>query len=149
MKSCFPCSAPGLDVLPGQSQQAGVAPEKVLIADDDPIVHSLYRRSLERAGYQVIWAANGREAIEIASRELPRVVIMDVMMPKMDGLNALRELKKADATKSMPIVVITANQLYDVCRQEAEQAGAALFLTKPFSPARLLEQLADLLRARA
>ncbi len=120
--------------------------QKILIVDDDPLMHVLYRRSLEGAGYQLLLAKNGREALEIAAREVPSLIFMDVMMPQIDGLTALRELKKSDATKMIPVVVITANVAqYAASRQESETSGATAFLSKPLSPSRLLEEVRRLL----
>jgi CheY-like chemotaxis protein len=116
---------------------------KILIVDDDPVVHLLYGRCLQREGYQVIDAVNGREGIEMAAREKPQVVIMDIMMPGMDGLAAARELNKSPECGA--IVVVTANPLYDVCQHESQQSGASCFMTKPFSPASLLELVRELL----
>jgi two-component system alkaline phosphatase synthesis response regulator PhoP len=104
-------------------------------------MHMLHRHHLERGGYQVVEVSNGRDAIEAAHRELPQVVIMDVMMPDMDGLTAVRELKKSQATKAIPIIVVSAHPLYDVSRHESERAGAARFMSKPFSPSQLLAQV--------
>jgi len=114
---------------------------KILIVDDDPLIHQLYRRHIERAGYQVIGAMNGREAMEIAAREMPQVIVMDIMMPEMDGLTAAFGIKRAEATQRIPIVMITANPMYHLCHQQSEYVGAAVFLTKPFSPARLLQEI--------
>jgi CheY-like chemotaxis protein len=115
---------------------------KVLIVDDDPLMHLLYKRHLEGAGYELINASNAIEALEMAKRELPRLIIMDVMMPGTDGLTALRELKKAEATKAIPVIVATANvEQHLAARQEAQFSGAAAFLTKPLSPAQLLSEV--------
>lgn len=113
---------------------------QILVVDDDPLVHRLFQHHLERAGYQMLSATNGREAIDIASREQPGVIVMDVMMPDVDGLAALRELKKADATKDIPVIVITGNS-HALMRKESENSGAAIFLTKPFSPTQLLNEI--------
>src|SRR5205809_537266 len=91
---------------------------KVLIVDDDPLIHQLYRRHIEQAGYQLISATDGREAIEIAQREMPHVIVMDIMMPEMDGLTAVLGLKKAQNTQSIPIIMITANPMYHLCQRE-------------------------------
>jgi CheY-like chemotaxis protein len=145
MSSRFPASlACQLNSSPRRSSETGEGRTKILIADDDPIVHLLYRHQLERAGYQVFEATNGHEAIEVAQRELPDVIIMDIMMPQMDGLAAVRGLRKAPSGKATPIIVVTASTLYELSRKESELAGAAVFMTKPFSPAHLLEQLRDL-----
>ena len=62
---------------------------KVLLVDDDPLIHRLYRPHIERAGYQVLNASSGVEAIELATRELPQLIVMDIMMPELDGLSEI------------------------------------------------------------
>jgi CheY-like chemotaxis protein len=115
---------------------------KVLIVDDDPVMHMLYGRHLVGAGYELLMARDGIEALAIAAREAPQLIMMDVMMAGMDGLSALRELKRTNATKSIPVVVITGNVgAHHATRKEAELAGAAGFLTKPFSPGLLLAEV--------
>jgi len=113
---------------------------KILVVDDEPIVHRLLQHHLERAGYEMIGATNGREALELANSESPQLIVMDVMMAEMDGLTALRSLKKEEDTKEIPVIMITANCHY-VTQQESEAAGASLFLTKPFSPSQLLNEI--------
>jgi CheY-like chemotaxis protein len=114
--------------------------KQILVVDDDPLMHRLFQHHLERAGYQVLAANNGREALEIVSRHPPQLIVMDIMMPDVDGLAALRELKKEEATKSIPVIVITANS-HHLTRKESEACGAAIFLTKPFSPTQLLNEI--------
>jgi len=114
--------------------------KQILVVDDDQLMHRLFQHHLEKAGYQMLSAMNGREALEIASRENPGLIVMDIMMPEVDGLAALRELKKADATRTIPVIVITANS-HHLARKESENCGAALFLTKPFSPTQLLNEI--------
>ena len=120
------------------------APPKILVVDDEPYMHLLLRHHLLRDGYQMLNARSGREALELAGREQPALVIMDVMMADLDGLATLKELKQAEATRAIPVIMITANAL-NVTRQEAEASGAALFLTKPFSPTQLMATLRELL----
>ena len=117
-------------------------PNKVLIVDDDPLMHLLYKNQLERAGYQLVVAKDGLEAIEVAARELPQLIVMDIIMSEMDGLAALRELKKNEATKLIPVVISTASvSAHHATKRECENSGAAGFLTKPFSPAQLLAEV--------
>ena len=117
--------------------------KQVLVVDDDPLMHRLFQHHLEKAGYQMVSAKTGREALDLANRQSPQLIVMDIMMPDMDGMEALRELKKADATKDIPVVVITANG-HHMARKESEQCGAAVFLTKPFSPTQLLIEIRKL-----
>src|SRR5579871_4211744 len=106
---------------------------QILVVDDDPVIHRLLQHHLLRAGYLMLSATNGREACDIASREHPGLIVMDIMMPEVDGLAALREIKKADATKDIPVIVITANH-HALVSKESGIAGGAFFMTKPFSP---------------
>jgi len=118
--------------------------KQILVVDDDPLMHRLFQHHLERAGYQMLSAKDGREALELAKRQPPQLIVMDIMMPDVDGLAALRELKQADATKSIPVIVITANT-HNMAKKESESCGAAIFLTKPFSPAQLLTEIRRIL----
>ena len=129
---------------PVQARLIAQGMAKILIVDDEPIVHRLLQHHLERAGYELLAATNGREAIELAAREGPQLIVMDVMMAEMDGLTALRCLKKDDDTKGIPVIMITANS-HSVTRQESEAAGASFFLTKPFSPNQLLSEIRRLI----
>src|SRR6266487_2858967 len=115
-------------------------PHRILIVDDEPFMLRLIQHYLEQAGYELIKARNGREALEIVAREIPRLVVMDAMMPNMDGLTALRQLKQEPATRAIPVIMLTANP-HKYSREEAESSGAAIFLTKPFSPTQLLEEI--------
>jgi CheY-like chemotaxis protein len=114
--------------------------KQVLVVDDDQLMHRLYKHHLERAGYQMASAMNGREALELALSQPPHLIVMDIMMPDIDGLAVLRELKKNDATKSIPVIMITANG-HHLAKQESENCGAAVFLTKPLSPNQLLTEI--------
>lgn len=116
-------------------------PPKVLFVDDDSLMHQLYRPHIERAGYQMLSAFSGLEAVNLSARELPQVIIMDIMMPELDGLSAIREIKHDDATKTIPVIVTTSNAQYYLSQQESQGAGATVFLTKPFSPASLISAL--------
>jgi two-component system alkaline phosphatase synthesis response regulator PhoP len=113
---------------------------KILVVDDEPYMLRFIQILLERDGFEMIKARNGREAVEVARREQPQVVVMDAMMPKMDGMTALRELKQEPATRTIPVIMLTANP-HKFSREEAESSGATIFLTKPFSPSQLLAEI--------
>jgi len=117
----------------------GASP-KILVVDDEPYMLRFIQILLERDGYSMIRAGNGGEAVEVAKRENPQLVIMDAMMPKMDGMSALRALKQDEATRSIPVIMLTANP-HKFTREEAESLGATTFLTKPFSPTQLLSEV--------
>ena len=118
-------------------------PHKILVVDDEPYMHRLMQHHLGRAGYVLVRANNGREAIELAVRENPHLIVMDVMMAEVDGLTALKTLKQDDATKHIPVIMVTASA-HHITREDSESSGAALFLTKPFSPTRLLMEIRQL-----
>jgi len=119
-------------------------PHTILVVDDDPITQRVLQHYLTRTGHHILTATNGRQAIEVAERELPALIILDVMMPEMGGLTALRQLKEIEATKSIPVIIVTV-QAAPLTQLEAEASGAALFITKPFSPTQLLAAVTGLL----
>lgn len=118
--------------------------QKILVVDDELYMHRLLGHHLKRAGFEVLAASNGHEAIELAARERPDLIVMDVMMAEMDGLTALKQLKKAENTRAIPVIMITASARH-ITREESEKSGAALFLTKPFSPTHLLMAIRQLI----
>jgi CheY-like chemotaxis protein len=110
----------------------------VLVVDDDPFIRKLVATTLEDVShFQLHEAADGIEALEVAVREQPAIVFLDVDMPRMDGIDACRRMRSDPATSETTIVMLTAVH-GDHVEREAEDAGADLFLTKPFSPLDLL-----------
>ena len=118
----------------------------VLIVDDDQFIRKLVATTLEdEARFDLHEAADGRQAIEVARRERPALVFLDVDMPGLDGIEACRALRGDPDTSEATIVMLTAAQ-GDGVESRAEEAGADLFLTKPFSPLdllRLVDQLGE------
>ncbi len=110
---------------------------KVLVVDDDPLTQHVLRHYLARAGYQMISAICGREAIKLAKHELPDLIILDIMMPEIDGWAVLRQLKKTEATKFIPVILLSGNSEL-MAREESLHSGAAQLLVKPISPDQLL-----------
>jgi len=122
---------------------AQVPKPRVLVVDDDKAVRESLRRSLEFNGYQVSLAGDGAEALAAIAAIAPDVVIMDVMMPRLDGLEATRALRTAG--HDLPILVLTARDAVGD-RVEGLDAGADDYLTKPFALQELLARLRALLR---
>lgn len=115
---------------------------KLLIVDDDPSMRFMLRLIFERAGYEVLEAEHGREALEQVKESKPAIVVTDLMMPVMDGLGLIRRLRSQPNTSSIPIVVVSANP------DGAEAAAAAdAAVPKPFLPADLLQTVESLLKA--
>jgi two-component system chemotaxis response regulator CheY len=119
----------------------------VLIVDDDQFIRRLIATTLEDvAEFELHEAEDGIEAIEVARRERPTLVFLDVDMPRLNGIETCRRLRTDGATSESTIVILTAAH-GDNVEHDAEEAGADLFLTKPFSPLDLLN-LVDRLRDR-
>ena len=110
---------------------------RLVIAEDAPHMLRLLEMTLRKSGHSWTACADGAAAVAAVKAELPDAVIMDIIMPVMDGLAALNELKADQATAALPVIMLTARG-HTLTRQQAEESGAALFLTKPFSPTELL-----------
>ncbi len=112
--------------------------KRILVADDDPVILRLIQVNLELEGYQVLTANNGEEALEQATAEKPDLVILDIMMPRLDGYQTCERLKAEDMTKDIPVVFLSAKaQQADI--EKGKSYGVEEYLTKPFDPTELLE----------
>jgi two-component system alkaline phosphatase synthesis response regulator PhoP len=118
---------------------------KILIAEDERDIRDLITFTLTFAGYQVVSAANGEEALQKAREETPDLIMMDVRMPKMTGYEACIEMKKDEQIKHIPVVFLSAKG------QDSEvntglEAGAVEYILKPFSPEQLVGNVKELLQ---
>jgi two-component system alkaline phosphatase synthesis response regulator PhoP/two-component system response regulator VicR len=111
--------------------------KKILAVDDERHIVRLVQINLQKEGYEVVTAGNGREALEKVASEKPDLIVMDVMMPEMDGFEALEKLKANPETAQIPIIMLTA-KAQDADVFSGWQKGADLYLTKPFNPSELL-----------
>jgi DNA-binding response OmpR family regulator len=119
----------------------------VLAADDDDDILELVAFRLERSGYRVIRARDGEEALALARAEHPDLAVLDVMMPKLDGFELTRRLRADDATRRMPILLLTARG-QDADLEQGFAAGADDYLRKPFSPQELRSRVQAMLGRR-
>lgn len=119
--------------------------KRVLLAEDEPNIVESLRFMLERAGFDVLVETDGRRALEAARKDTPDVMILDVMLPELDGFEVLRQLRTDGRSQSLPVLMLTAKgQRED--REMARKCGADLFLTKPFANAEIVsavKKLAD------
>lgn len=118
--------------------------KKVLVADDKASSRELIRVVLERSGYDVSEASDGREALEQARQQQPDLILLDLQMPQMDGFGVLEELKKDAAFSGKPIVALTAYAMQGD-REKALEAGFTSYVTKPVNLAELRRHIASLL----
>jgi DNA-binding response OmpR family regulator len=118
--------------------------KKILVAEDERDIRDLIAFTLQFAGYQVVSAADGQEAVELAVKETPDLILMDVRMPRMSGYEACRRIKTEPALQAVPIVFLSAKGQESEIRLGME-AGAEEYVVKPFAPAELVERVKQLL----
>ncbi len=118
---------------------------KILLADDEPDVLEFLSYNLKKEGYQTYKAKNGREALSLARKELPHLVILDVMMPEMDGIETCQEIKQVAELKNTIVIFLTARG-EDYSQIAGFEAGADDYITKPIKPRILTSRVKALLR---
>lgn len=116
----------------------------VLVADDDRDIVDLVTFGLGESGYEVLEAFDGQEALDLALERLPDLCVVDVGMPRLDGYEVTRRLRATDATRSIPIIVLTA-RAQEADAERAFDAGATDYVRKPFSPRELESRVQALL----
>jgi len=118
---------------------------KVLVVDDEPVLVETIAYNLEQAGYEVTTAADGASALEVARRERPDLVILDIMLPEMDGIEVCRLLRRENSTATTPIMMLTAKG-EEIDKVVGLEVGADDYVTKPFGRRELLARVKALLR---
>ena len=121
-----------------------MAKPRILIIEDDRDNMDLMRFMMEREGYDVLEAYDGREGLKLARENLPDLALVDLAMPEVDGWTVTRELKADPATRQIKIVVVTVRSLMED-RQKAQEAGCDAYITKPMSMTQLAEVVAQFL----
>jgi DNA-binding response OmpR family regulator len=119
---------------------------KVLIVDDDSFLSGIYATKLEIEGFGVVTARDGEEGVKAALKELPDLILLDVLMPKLDGFEALRQLKQQESTKNIPVIMLTnLGQKEDI--EKGLQDGAVDYLIKAhFVPAEAVDKIKKVLK---
>jgi DNA-binding response OmpR family regulator len=121
--------------------------KRILVADDDPPILRIVEMVLSRHGLEVLTAADGDRAFQLAVAEKPDAILLDVRMPGMNGLELCSKLKATDSTAAIPVGFITAEKDIETYKL-AQELGSALFIIKPFKPERLVDTIGVLLTAR-
>ena len=114
---------------------------KILLVDDEQDILEIVGYNLTQEGYQISTASNGKEAIQKAKKELPHLIIMDVMMPEMDGYETMKNIRRDDKHKDLTIIAVTAKAMKGD-RQKCIESGASDYITKPVN----VDQLSSLMR---
>ena len=122
-----------------------MASEKILVVDDEEHIIELLKFNLENNGYTVLSADNGIDALRIAKQEVPQLVLLDLMLPKMDGYDVCKEIRKDSSISNMPIIMLTAKG-EELDKILGLELGADDYLTKPFSVRELIARVKAILR---
>jgi len=123
-------------------------PQKILVVDDEPDIVELVAFNLRAEGYDVITAANGMEALNQARAALPDLIVLDLMMPELDGLSVCEILRRLPSTALIPVIMLTAWKS-ELTRIIGLDTGAEDYVTKPFSPRDLVARVNNALKTHA
>ena len=118
--------------------------KRILVVDDEVQLVEMVKMRLEASGYEILSAYNGQEGLDKARLEKPDLIILDLMLPKLDGYKVCRMLKFDDKYKSIPIILFTA-RVQNSDKEMGTQVGADAYITKPFEPQVLLSKIKELL----
>lgn len=121
---------------------------KILLVEDNEMNRDMLSRRLARKGYEVSIAVDGKQGVEMARADAPDLILMDMSLPVLDGWEATRQLKGADATRSIPVIALTAHAMSGD-RERALEAGCDDYDTKPIELVRLLEKIESMLKRTA
>ena len=119
----------------------------IVIAEDDPDILQLVAIRLERSGYEILRARDGEQAVQLVSEHIPDLVVLDVLMPKLTGLEVTRRIREDPATREIPVILLTA-RVEEADIKAGLEAGATAYLKKPFSPQELQERVRTILDSR-
>ena len=115
--------------------------------DDSPLVRDMNKAQLEEAGYEVLTAQDGQEGLDLARKESPDVILLDLMLPKLDGYKVCRILKFDQAFENIPVIIFSAKES-DADKKLAEQSGADAYMVKPFDLSLFTQTIQKLIKAK-
>ena len=119
--------------------------KKILLAEDEPHIAHLIVFKLEREGFDVTWAKDGGEALELFNKDIPDLLLLDIMMPVMDGFDVLKHIKENESYSNIPVIMLTAKgQTSDV--EKGFELGSDDYIIKPFRPAELVARIKSKLK---
>lgn len=119
-------------------------PKKILLIDDEPEILKVLAKRLQDAGFEVITAADGIEGLDKARATSPDLILLDILMPKIDGFDVCRLLKFDDRYKNIPIILLTA-KTQDADKETGKKVGANGYITKPFESSDLIAKIKELI----
>lgn len=124
----------------------GKTKSKILIVEDDTVISAMYKSKFEADGFEILIAADGADGLELAKKEKPNIIMMDIIMPRMDGFSVLTKLKKIGQTKNIPVIMLT-NLGTDEDKDKAKDLGVVDYLVKAqLTPAQISEKIKKYLK---
>jgi len=122
--------------------------KKILVVEDDPMISSMYKTKFEVDGFEVFTADNGATGLELAKKEKPDIVMLDIILPQLDGFSVLEQIKQDKATKSIPVIMLT-NLSTDEDKKKGEKMGALDYLVKAsLTPGQISEKIKQILKIK-
>jgi DNA-binding response OmpR family regulator len=122
-----------------------MANTKILLVEDDEMLHSMYTQKFTKEGYEVESAYNGAEGVRMAEETKPAIILLDIIMPKMDGFVALKKLKKNPATKDIPVILLTNLGQDEDIRKGKELGATDYFIKANHTPREVVEKVKEVL----
>ena len=119
--------------------------KKILVVDDEPYLAEMMANRLEANRYTVVTALSGRDALDQVAKVKPDLILLDILMPDMDGYQILRRLKEDPKTQSLPVIMLTVKKWSEDIKK-AMESGASDYIVKPFSPAEVLKKIEGVLK---
>lgn len=121
---------------------------KILLVEDDPFLLSMYSTKFEMEGFSVVTGEDGEKGLRLASKEQPQIILLDVLLPKMDGFEVLKELKKNEETKNIPVILLTNLSQRDDVEQGLEMGAVDYLIKAHFMPSEVVEKIKKVLAGK-
>lgn len=122
-----------------------MAGQKILLVEDDEMLHTMYTQKFTKEGFEVLSAFNGAEGIKMAEESGPAVILLDIIMPKMDGFVALKKLKKNEKTKDIPVILLTNLGQEEDIRKGKELGATDYFIKANHTPQEVVDKVKDVI----
>lgn len=122
--------------------------EKILIIEDDFFIRELYERQFTKEGYQIVSSEDGPNGLLLASQENPDLILLDIMLPKLNGLDLLRTLKSKDETKNIPVILLTNLGQESVIKEGFELGAESYLIKSAYTPSQIIDEVKNFLANR-